>query len=111
MKFATELVSSGTEWLDAAALQEGLLRSAGGQHNVSDRLAAEFRRFSNTVGFSMSDADWNEAREQAVQEVRIAVMLKMKGGEPAKRLEVEFDPQVRTAASLLRLAAPSPPSL
>jgi len=101
---------SGTGWLDAAALRQGLLESADKAAGPLDaRLADSFKHWADTHAPVMADDAWADARDQAVSQVRVAVMRKVKGEEAARRFGVEFDPQVQTAAALLRLGpAPRP---
>ncbi len=97
---------SATGWLDAAAMREGMLAPADKTVGELDaRLAESFKHWADTHGTEVTDEAWADIRAQAVDQVRIAVMRKVKGEEAARRYAVEFDPQVETAAALLKLAA------
>lgn len=107
-KFAATLNTESAAWLDPSALREGrltLTEVSGGPDRTEDRLAEELHNWINAKGPDVSDATWDEVEEKAVQQVRLAVMRKIKGEEAAKRMAVQFDLQVGIAAKLLRLAA------
>jgi hypothetical protein len=106
--------AGATGWLDAEALKSGRLApSAKGAapERLDGRLADEFRRWAEKQGWIEPDETWDELADPVVEQVRIAVMRKVRGEEAARRYAVEFDPQVKAAAALLRLslAAPNPP--
>jgi len=102
---------SGTGWLDPAALKDGRLAPPGKgspPDKLDGRLGAEFRRWADRQGWHETDEAWAELESPVVDQVRIGVMRRVKGEEAARRYAVEFDPQVRTAAALLKLVAPAP---
>lgn len=107
-KLAEKMVDSGLVWVDPAELRKGLLAPAprqGGEDKFEARLAGEFVRWMEERGMDVSDGEWENVREEAVQNLRIEVMRKVKGEEAARRYAVEFDPEVATAVSILKLAA------
>jgi hypothetical protein len=107
-RFAGEVAGSATAWLDPAALKEGLVAASDkelGPDRVDERLAKDFRRFCETRGPDVSADEWETVRDLSVQQVRIAVMRRVKGEEAARRYTIEFDPQVKFSVRLLKLAA------
>jgi len=108
--FAASLFASGTQWMDPVALKEGRLAPVPKGESAEEfdrRLETEFRKWATGVGSTIEDEDWFEGREMALQQVRIAVMRRVKGEEAARKMAVEFDPQVKTASALLKLALAS----
>jgi len=107
--FAAELVSTATLWVDGAALKEGRLAPAPNGEaagEFEDRVLGEFKRWLRGKGEDISDDDWQESREDALHLVRISVVRRVKGEEAARKMSLEFDRQVNTAADLLRLVRP-----
>jgi carboxyl-terminal processing protease len=103
--------SSGTPWLDAEALKAGRLASSTRgtpSARVDGRIAQEFRRWADRQGWIETDETWVEIADFVVEQVRIAVMRKARGEEASRRYGIEFDPQVRTAAALLKLSSATP---
>jgi len=106
--YAAKLFSSGTQWMDSAALKEGRLAPTPRGESAEEfeqHLGAEFRKYLQGTGMVIDENDWIEGSEVAVQQVRIAVMRRVKGEESARKMSVEFDAQVKTASALLKLAA------
>ena len=116
-RFAAEVLiaigpaGAGTVWLDAGALKAGRLAPPGkgaAPEKVDGRIGVEFRRWADRQGWNETDEAWDELEDSVVEQVRIAVMRKVKGEESARRYAIEFDPQVRTAAALLTLSSSVP---
>jgi len=112
--YAASIFSSGTQWMDSVALKEGRLAPTPKGESVeefADHLESEFRKWlllkGNGNGMAIDDGDWLEGKEMAIQQVRIAVMRRVKGEEAARKMAVEFDPQVKAASALLKLASSS----
>jgi len=114
-RFAGEVVvpatrgASATGWLDAAAMRNGMLAPADATVGDLDaRLAETFKHWADTHGSETTEEAWAGVRDQALAQIRVAVMRKVKGEEAARRYGVEFDPQVQTAAALLKLGSGRP---
>ena len=108
--FAASLFTSGTQWMDPAALREGKLAPTPKGESADEfdlHLGAEFRKWAQGTGTTIDDGDWEEGKEMAIQQVRMAVMRRVKGEEAARKMSIEFDPQVKSASALLKLATAS----
>lgn len=106
--FAASLVSTGTRWLDSSALKEGRLAPTPKGESAEEfdgHLETEFRKLVKGGDTAIDEEDWDEGREMMIQQIRIAVMRRVKGEESARKMSVEFDPQVKTASALLKLAS------
>ncbi len=101
-----------TAWLDGRAFAEGRLVGSARDTDslkVDTRLGAEFRRWAESKGLIVTDEVWEDERSVVVEQVRIAQMRKVKGEEGARKFAVEFDPQVKAAVALLKLAVRGAP--
>ncbi len=100
--------------LSRKALENGLIEMSVGEglpapdSEQGDRLLADdFRRWALLNIHWFTGEEWDEYGNFAVQRIRIAVMREIKGEESARRYSVEFDEQVRAAATLLKFAGNS----
>jgi len=116
-RFAAEVLlpvrpaAGTTGWLDPGALKGGRLAPAAkgtAPEKLDPRLGLEFRRWAERQGWTETDEAWGEIAGFVVEQVRIAAVRKVKGEEGARRYAIEFDPQVKTAAALLKLSAAVP---
>ncbi len=100
--------ATSTGWLDAASLKDGKLVLAArrsDERRLDERLFEEYRRWAERRAIVLTEEEWADAESEVVRQVRIATMRRVKGEESARRYAVEFDPQVKAAVALLKLAA------
>ncbi|MEK7765930.1 MAG: S41 family peptidase, partial [bacterium] len=73
-------------WLDAAALKDGLVRSATDKEAaaIDARIVDAFKRWAPSKTVPLTDEEWDDLLPFAARIVRIAVMRKGKGEESAK---------------------------
>jgi hypothetical protein len=108
VRMAQELPASGTGWLDQSALKEGLLVSGlkdQSKGRFEDRLSDEVRRWLENREGGVTPEEWPDVAEESLVQFKLAIMRRAKGEEAARKFAVEFDPQVRQAGALLKLAA------
>ncbi len=106
--YASALGASATTWVDAAALREGKLAPPPRGETPGEfdrRLLEHFVEWSTARDDGVRDDEWDEGRDEVLQQIRAAVMRKYRGEEEARKLQVEADPQVKMAAAMIRQAA------